>query len=43
MNTIYQLERSQQQILVEGVTYTASEIDRISVPENTPEMDHFVE
>ena len=43
MNTTYQLERSQEQILVEGVTYTASEIDRISVPESTPEMDHFVE
>ena len=32
MNTTYQLERSQEQILVEGVTYTAAEIDRGSLP-----------
>lgn len=43
MNSTYQLERSQQQILVEGVIYTAREIAHISVPERSPEMDHFVE
>ena len=43
MNPTYQLDRSQQRITVEGVTYTAAEIDRISVPESTPEMEHFVE
>lgn len=43
MNSTYQLERSQQQILVEGVIYTAREIAHISVPECSPEMDHFVE
>lgn len=43
MNSTYQLERSQQQILVEGVIYTAREIAQISVPECSPEMDHFVE
>ena len=43
MNPSYQLERSQQRITVEGVTYTAAEIDHISLPESTPEMAHFVE
>ena len=43
MNPTYQLDRSQQRITVEGVTYTAVEIGRISVPESTPEMEHFVE
>ena len=43
MNPTYQLDRSQQRITVEGVTYTAAEIGRISVPESTPEMEHFVE
>ena len=43
MNPTYQLDRSQQRITVEGVTYTAAEIGRISVPESTAEMEHFVE
>ena len=43
MNPTYQLDRSQQRITVAGVTYTAAEIGRISVPESTPEMEHFVE
>ena len=43
MNSTYQLERSQQQILADRVIYTAREIAHISVPERSPEMDHFVE
>ena len=43
MNTTDQLDYAAQRITVEGITYSAAEISHITGPQNTPEMNQFVE